>query len=526
MSGGFQMLSAPADEEDGNEAGEELGEQGFQWSELWKFMGPGWMVSIAYLDPGNLETDLQGGAEFSYSLCWVLLWSSILGIVIQILSLRLGIVTRTHLATMCKEEYDPWLRYLLWSLSELMIVASDVPEVIGTAFAVQILSNGKIPLWGGVVLCSLSTLIFLSLSSLGMSYLNAFIAGLVSIMSVCFIMECGLNPPNAGQTLLHTFVPSFPDGSVGISIGLLGAVCMPHNLYLQSALVLSRKVARNKRSVSWACFYNSVETTVALMVSFFINASVMLVAAASFAPFWVAAERQVCNFDTGDADTGGEEVCFSVGLETAGLLLRRIIGTKARVLWAVALLASGQSSTITGTFAGQFVMQGFLDLSLPIWFRNFLSRSLAIVPSLVVSIVAGAKGANDLVVLSSVVLAIHLPLALVPLLKFTDSAMKMGNQRNSWAMSIGCWFLSMVVVAANSVLVWEVVKPMLDPNIHSGGPWKLTMVLVCSVAYLVLLGYLIYLPVRRKTSLPPDVVDDESPSIQDPLVPAEMDTTV
>ena len=191
------------------------------------------MVSIAYLDPGNLETDLQAGAQFGYKLSWVLLWASVLGLVIQILALRLGIVTQRHLAEHCRDEYPKPLRYILWVLSELMIVASDVPEVIGTAFAIQILSNNAIPLWGGVLLCCLSSVLFLALSHLGLSILTTFIGMLVGVMSTCFVAECFLSPPNAAATIAGTLLPELPAGSEQLAVGLLGAVAMPHNLFLQ-----------------------------------------------------------------------------------------------------------------------------------------------------------------------------------------------------------------------------------------------------------------------------------------------------
>jgi len=492
---------------------EEYGQDGFKWRELWRFMGPAWMVSIAYLDPGNLETDLQAGSQFSYSLCWVLLWSSALGLLIQVLALRLGVVTRRHLAQVCREEYPPHLRYLLWILAEIMIVASDVPEVIGTAFAIGILSKGAIPLWGGVVMCSASTLLFLSLSYLGLSYLVMFVGGLVGVMSICFLMEVGLSPPDGVQTITNTLIPSIPIGSEGIAVGLLGAVAMPHNLFLQSALVLDRRPSRNKRSIEYACFYTTIETSIALIVSFFVNTSVLLVAASSFAPNFCESKGQhnfemVCEggIDKCDSSAKGAE-CFAVGLESAGNLLSKTLGDRASFLWAIALLASGQSSTITGTYAGQFVMSGFVDMSVPLWLRNLASRGVAIVPSLAVSILAGPKGANDLVVVSSVVLALHLPLALVPLLKFTDSQIKMGNLANSRLLSWSSWGLGSIVVAANAVMLWTTCfVPVLDSEPHHSVPWKMVGMLAIAVAYFALLGYLIVLPVTKPSHLPDDVV--------------------
>mmetsp|Transcript_6995 Transcript_6995/g.11128 ORF Transcript_6995/g.11128 Transcript_6995/m.11128 type:complete len:570 (-) Transcript_6995:548-2257(-) len=481
--------------------GEEFGRHGFKLRELWKFTGPAWMVSIAYLDPGNLEVDLQAGAQFGYTLSWVLLWSSVLGLVIQILALRLGIVTRRHLAEHCRDEYPKPLRYLLWVLSELMIVASDVPEVIGTAFAIQILSGNTIPLYAGVLLCSFSTVIFLALTNLGLTFLTVFIGLLVGVMSACFVAECVLSPPDAAATISGTFIPFLPAGSENIAVGLLGAVAMPHNLFLQSALVLSKGVKRERRSIEYACKYTSIETAIALLVSFFINTSVLLVAASSFAPHWCEASEQVCEGSQSECSAAPSSKCFEVGLETAGILLQKMVGPRASTLWAVALLASGQSSTITGTYAGQFVMQGFVELTMPLWARNLISRLVAIVPSLMVAIIAGPKGANELIVTASIVLSLHLPLALVPLLKFTDSPLKMGNCCNSRLVSALAWLLTAIVVVANMFLVWtSAIGPLvLHPkeNLVQLASWTTAIIF-----YVSLLGYLTFAPVVRRSSLP------------------------
>jgi natural resistance-associated macrophage protein 2 len=472
--------------------GEEFGRNGFTLRELWKFFGPAWIVSIAYLDPGNLETDLQAGAQFGYSLTWVLLWSSVLGLVIQILALRLGIVSRRHLAQHCRDEYPKAVRYVLWVLAELMIVAVDVPEVIGTAFAIQILSNHAIPLYGGVLLCSASTVLFLGMSQLGGSFLNCFIGLLVFIMSACFVMECVMSPPDLAGTLSGALYPRLPGGAEAVAVGIVGAVAMPHNLFLQSALVLEKSVRRERRSLEFACLYTSVETGVALGASFLINACVLLVAASSFAPLWCPALEQVCEGGSTECAAGGagadsENGCFPVGLETAGNLLEKTVGNRAEYLWAIALLASGQSSTITGTLAGQFVMEGFVEMTLPRWARNLTSRLMAIVPSLVVALLAGAKGANNLIVAASVVCALHLPLAMVPLLKMTDSPLKMGRCRNSPVLSFAAWMLTGVVLLANMSLVWSVVMAPLLSDASAHAP-LLALWSSISVLYFMLLG--------------------------------------
>ena len=304
-------------------------------------------VQIAYLDPGNLETNLQAGAQFGYSLCWVLLWSSVLGLLVQVLALRLGIVSHRHLAEHCRDEYPVFVRYVLWVLGEIMIVACDVPEVIGTAFAIQILSQNAIPLWGGVLLCSTSTVVFLALEHLGLSYLNSFIGALVGIISVCFVAECVYSPPDAAAAISGTFIPNLPAAGANLAVAILGATAMPHNLFLQSALVLDKPVRRDARSIRFACHYTSLETALALSLSFLINSSVLLVAAASFWPFWCASSEQVCPASTQAACSAAPpQTCFPVGLETAGGLLRRIVGDKASLLWAVALLARSMRACV------------------------------------------------------------------------------------------------------------------------------------------------------------------------------------
>jgi len=355
-----------------------------------------------------------------------------------------------------------------------------------------------------VLLCSLSTVVFLALSGLGLTYLTTFIGSLVGVMSACFLAECVLSPPDVRATIEGTLVPSLPPGSAQIAVALLGAVAMPHNLFLQSALVLDKSVRRERRSIQYACAYTSVETSLALLVSFFINTSVLLVAASGFAPHWCASLDKVCSVSKEQCPSATPDACYEVGLETAGQLLERLIGPRASALWAIALLASGQSSTITGTYAGQFVMQGFVDLSLPLWARNLASRLVAIVPSLLVTVIMGPKGANDLILFASIVLSLHLPLALVPLLKFTDSPLKMGTCANGGLTSLVAWLLTCIVIAANMSLVWtSAIAPLLiQPEQHLT---RLSLSAALVLAYFALLSYLVLVPVSRRCDLPESI---------------------
>ncbi|KAI8544198.1 hypothetical protein RHMOL_Rhmol08G0277300 [Rhododendron molle] len=325
------------------------------WRNLFAYMGPGFLVSIAYIDPGNFATDLQAGAQYKYGLLWIILVASCAALIIQSLAANLGVVTGKHLAEHCRAEYSKVPNFILWILAESAIVACDIPEVIGTAFALNMLF--KIPVWCGVLLTGLSTLILLALQQYGVRKLEFLIAFLVFTIAACFFMELGYAKPNASEVLNGLFVPQLKgNGATGLAISLLGAMVMPHNLFLHSALVLSRKVPRSVNGIKDACRFYLIESGFALTVAFLINISV----------------------------------------------ISNVLGSWSSKLFAIALLASGQSSTITGTYAGQYVMQGFLNLRLKPWIRNFLTRSLAIVPSLIVAIIGGSDGAGKLIIIASI----------------------------------------------------------------------------------------------------------------------------
>ncbi|KAJ6307549.1 hypothetical protein OIU76_017362 [Salix suchowensis] len=386
------------------------------WKNLFAYMGPGFLVSIAYIDPGNFETDLQSGAQYKYELLWIILVASCAALVIQSLAANLGVVTGKHLAEHCRNEYPRIPNFILWVLAEIAIVACDIPEVIGTAFALNMLF--KIPVWIGVLLTGLSTLVLLALQQYGVRKLEFFIAFLVCTIAGCFFVELGYAKPDAKEVLKGLFVPQLKgNGAAGLAISLLGAMVMPHNLFLHSALVLSRKIPRSVHGIKEACRFYMIESGFALVVAFLINVSVISVSGA------------VCNSQNISAQD--QENCKDLDLNKASFLLKNVLGSWSSKLFAVALLASGQSSTITGTYAGQYVMQGFLDLRLEPWLRNFLTRSLAIVPSLIVALIGGSSGAGKLIIIASMILSFELPFALIPLLKFTSSKTKMGIYVNS-----------------------------------------------------------------------------------------------
>ncbi|KAK1363974.1 NRAMP metal ion transporter 6 [Heracleum sosnowskyi] len=423
------------------------------WKNIFSYMGPGFLVSIAYIDPGNFQTDLQAGADHKYELLWIILVASIAALIIQSLAANLGVVTGKHLAEHCRTEYEKVPNFILWILAEISIAACDIPEVIGTAFALNMLFH--IPVWIGVLLTGLSTLILLALQQYGVRKLEFLISFLVFTIAACFLAELGYAKPVASEVLYGLFVPQLKgSGSVLVAISLLGAMVMPHNLFLHSALVLSRKVPRSVKGIKEACKFYMIESGFALVVAFLINVSV------------IAVSGTVCN--SSNLSTDNVKSCQDLSLNRAAFLLRNVLGNWSSKLFAIALLASGQSSTITGTYAGQYVMQGFLDLRLKPWLRNLLTRSLAIVPSLIVALIGGSSGAGELIIITSMILSFELPFALIPLLKFTSSKTKMGLYANSIALSATTWIIGFLIMGIN---IYFLVDKLISVLVHS--PLKL-----------------------------------------------------
>lgn len=404
------------------------------WRKFLPYVGPGFLVSLAYLDPGNLETDLQAGANHGYELLWVILIGLIFALIIQSLAANLGVSTGRHLAELCKAEYPKYVRWSLWLLAEAAVIAADIPEVIGTAFALNILFH--IPVWAGVLMTGLSTLLLLGLQKYGIRKLELLISAMVFTMAACFFGELSYVKPPASGVLKGMFIPKLSgQGATGDAIALLGALVMPHNLFLHSALVLSRKVPNSVRGINDACRYFLIESGFALFVAFLINVSV------------VSVSGTVCmakNLSPENADQ-----CGDLTLKSASFLLKKVLGKSSSTIYAIALLASGQSSTITGTYAGQYIMQGFLDLKMRKWLRNLLTRCIAILPSLFVSIIGGSSGASRLIIIASMILSFELPFALIPLLKFSSSNPKMGPHKNSIYIIVISWTLGLMIIGIN-----------------------------------------------------------------------------
>jgi manganese transport protein len=412
------------------------------WRQWRAFAGPALLVSVGYMDPGNWGTDLQAGASYGYALLWVVGLSSLMAIFMQVCAARLGVVTGKDLAQACRDYYPRWTRWPNWLSCELAIAATDLAEVLGSAVALKLLFH--IPLFWAVLITAFDVLLLLALQGLGMRLIEAVVAVLVGTIAVCFFIELFVLPqtmPDFAEMGRALIRPGFAEaGMVFVAIGIIGATVMPHNLYLHSALVQSRRFGTDDGSVRRAIRFNTLDSVVALALAFLINAAILVLAATVF---------------HGRASVtvpGGEVVTFSEDsdwIREAYLTLAPLLGTAlASTLFAVALLASGQSSTITGTLAGQVVMEGFLRWRIRPWMRRLITRSLAILPAVVIIGLRGEQGSvTDLLVLSQVVLAMQLPFAMFPLLHFTSSKKYMGKYANGWFLLAAGWASCLLITA-------------------------------------------------------------------------------
>ena len=407
------------------------------WRKMGAFAGPGYLVAVGYMDPGNWATDLAGGSAFGYTLLSVILLSNIMAMVLQSLSARLGIVSGLDLAQACRAQYSRPVNFALWVLCELAIVACDLAEVIGTAIALQLLFG--IPLVWGVCLTALDVLLILLLQQHGFRKLEAFIIALLIIIAGCFAFELALSQPNiaaiAGGLVPSTEIVTNP-AMLYIAIGILGATVMPHNLYLHSSIVQTRRYGATPAAKREAIKYATIDSTVALGLALFINASILILAASTF---HVAGRTDVAE------------------IQHAYELLTPMLGVGiASTVFAVALLASGQNSTITATLAGQIVMEGFLNIRLPAWQRRMITRLLAIVPAVIIASIYGISGTAKLLVLSQVILSLQLPFAVVPLVRFTSDRKLMGRFANPRWLKAAAWVISATIIALNLKLLSSV----------------------------------------------------------------------
>ncbi|KAE8679905.1 Metal transporter Nramp5 [Hibiscus syriacus] len=412
----------------------------FSWKKLWMFTGPGFLMSIAFLDPGNLEGDLQAGAIAGYSLLWLLMWATVMGLLIQLLSARLGVATGKHLAELCREEYPTWARFVLWFMAELALIGADIQEVIGSAIAIQILSKRALPLWAGVLITASDCFLFLFLENYGVRKLEAVFAVLIATMALSFAWMFGDTKPSGKELLIGILVPRIGSKTIRQAVGVVGCVIMPHNIFLHSALVQSRKIDPKKRGrVQEALNYYSIESSIALLVSFMINLFVTTIFAKRFY---------------------GTKQANSIGLVNAGQYLEEKYGGglfPILYIWGIGLLAAGQSSTITGTYAGQFIMGGFLNLRLKKWLRALVTRSFAIVPTIIVAIVFNTSEASldTLNEWLNVLQSIQIPFALIPLLTLVSKEQVMGVFRIGLILERLAWTVAALVIVINGYLLFD-----------------------------------------------------------------------
>ncbi len=446
------------------------------WRRLLAYMGPAYLVSVGYMDPGNWATDLQGGAQFGYRLIWVLLMSNLMALLLQSLSARLGIVRRRDLAQANREVYPPVVNFCLYLFAEVAIAACDLAEVLGMALGIYLLTG--LPLIWGVCITVLDTLLLLWLQNFGIRKLEAFILSLVTIIGISFLIELFFAKPD-----LHAIASGFIPGVLNknalyIAVGIIGATVMPHNLYLHSALVQTRKIKSDKEGIKNALRFNMIDSTIALNAAFFVNAAILILAASVF-------------FSSGNTQVAK--------IEDAHKLLAPLLGNKlAPILFAIALIAAGQSSTITGTLAGQIVMEGYLQLRINPLLRRFITRIIAITPAVITILVYGNEKIDALLVLSQVILSVQLGFAVIPLIHFVSDKATMGEFVIKNSTKVAAWMVACILVFLN-------VKMVLDQSIdffHLPGNivWKI-LILIGAAIFIWLFIMMTFLPIFKKRKL-------------------------
>lgn len=439
--------------------------RGPSWLRWLAVAGPALMVSVGYMDPGNWATDLAGGSQYNYALIWVLLMSNLMAILLQSLSARLGIVSRRDLAQINHEEYHPAANIPLYVLAEIAITATDLAETLGSAVALQLLFG--LPLIYGVLLTALDVLLLLLLSHVGIRKLESVVLALVGTIGVAFIIEIFLGQPDWGG-LVSGFIPSLPDNNaLYIAIGILGATVMPHNLYLHSSLVQTRKIGKKRRDIRQAIRLNNIDSAISLNLAFFVNAAILVVAAAVF---YRNGYYQVAE------------------IQDAHRLLQPILGAAiAPLAFAIALLASGQSSTITGTLAGQIVMEGYLNLRIRPWLRRMITRLLAVIPAVIVILSYGEHSVSALLILSQVILSLQLPFAIIPLIHAVADKRRMGEfSIRPWLQGLA-WLVATVIVALNVKLIIDQVTTWLQEAGANAWMVQITVIPIAGALGLLLL---------------------------------------
>lgn len=449
------------------------------WKKLLAYLGPAYLVSVGYMDPGNWATDIAGGSQFGYKLIWVLLMSNLIALLLQSLSARLGIVRGMDLAQASRHAYPRWANYPLYVLAQIAIIACDLAEIIGMAIGLQLLFG--LPLIWGISITILDTILLLFLMHRGMRSMEGFIVSMVFIVGISFLVEMFIVQPEIGE-IVKGFEPSLLSGdALYIAIGIIGATVMPHNLYLHSSLVQTRQITRDTKGIKEALKFNLIDTTIALNLAFFVNAAILILAAAAF------------------HTKGFHDVAE---IQDAHKLLENIFGPLAPSLFAVALIAAGQSSTITGTLAGQIIMEGHLKLRIAPWMRRLITRLLAIIPAFLTILYFGEGALGELLVFSQVVLSLQLGFAIIPLIHFTSDkeAMK-GFAIKKWG-KILAWTSAVVIIGLNVKLVMEEIGTWINTSAEDW--WIYVFVMPAAIAIGLLLLYIWTAPfIRRfKTAKP------------------------
>ncbi len=429
---------------------------------MFAFFGPAYLVSVGYMDPGNWATDLEGGARFGYKLLWVLLLSNAAAILLQTLAARLGIVSGRDLAQACRDNYPRSINYVLWILAEIGIAACDLAEVLGTAIGLNLLFG--IPLLWGVIMTGFDTLLFLLIQNLGVRKFESFILALIIIIGGCFVFEVVTSRPVWGEVAAG-FVPNFPVGSLYIIIGMIGATVMPHNLYLHSSLVQTRAYDTSDEGKRQACKFNLIDSAVALNCAFFVNAAILITAAAAF-------------YHRGIIVTE---------LQQAHSLLSPLLGSSlAGIAFALALVCAGQASTITGTLAGQIIMEGYLHFKIRPVLRRLITRMLAVTPAAITILYAGEAASYQLLILSQVILSMQLPFAVIPLIHFTSDHKSMGDFAIKGIFRILAWLVAALIVGLNVKLVLDELLSWIKTSAEPAWIYVIVMPIVAAIALLLL----------------------------------------
>ncbi|KAI8387483.1 natural resistance-associated macrophage protein-domain-containing protein [Blakeslea trispora] len=450
-----------------------VSESMFSFKKLWAYMGPGWLMSIAYLDPGNLESDLQTGAVAGCSLLWLLFWAHVIGLFFQLLSARLGTITGKHLAQLIRQSYSKRLTVVLWSFAQLAIIGADILEIVGTAVALHILL--RLPLWAGVLMTATDTFTFMMIQRYGIRRLEAFFMVLITMMATCFWIEMFQSKPDIGKIVQGVVIPYVPKNAEFQAVAMLGAIVMPHNMFLHSALVMSRDLGQQPsiRKLKEANFYFAIESILALGVSFFVNLAIVVV----FAQVFHKPDQ-----------TGPVKI---PGLDDADEVLSGTLGSAAKYLWAAGLLAAGQSSTMTGTLAGQYVTEGFFgNIFKKDWHRVAATRSISLIPGMLVAIFA-VDHFDTMGEFLNVLQSVCLPTVLIPIIKLSTSPQILsGEFRPSFLMQIACWTLTFIVVAFDILLFMK----------HAVTQSSAIVIGISGIVYISFLIYLIWKPIESSES--------------------------